>query len=82
MMTSQITSIVGAALILAAYAAHQAGRMGRESRVYHGLNALGGLLLCVVAVQAFQVGFIVLESVWTVISLVALARVSRRAPGA
>ena len=57
----QFASLLGAALILAAYAAHQAGRMSPDSLVYHALNALGGLVLCVVAVDASQSGFIVLE---------------------
>jgi hypothetical protein len=76
----QFASLVGAALILAAYAAHQAGRMSPDSLVYHALNALGGLVLCVVAVDASQAGFIVLEGAWTAISLVALVRTARRGP--
>ena len=76
----QFVSLVGAGLILAAYAAHQAGRMGRESLVYHTLNSVGGLVLCVVAVEAYQVGFIVLEGVWTAISLGAIVRCLRRRP--
>ncbi len=74
-------SLVGAGLILAAYGAHQAGRMGRESFVYHALNAVGGLALCVVALEARQIGFVVLEGVWTAISLVAIGRFLRRRPG-
>jgi len=76
----QFASLLGAALILAAYAAHQAGRMSPDSLVYHALNALGGLVLCVVAVDASQAGFIVLEVAWTAISLVALVRTARRGP--
>jgi hypothetical protein len=77
----QFASLVGAALILIAYAAHQAGRMGRESLLYHSLNALGGILLCVVAVDASQAGFIVLEGVWAAISLAAVVRsLARRRP--
>lgn len=76
----QLASLAGAALILAAYAAHQAGRMDRESLLYHALNALGGLVLCVVAVDARQAGFIVLEGAWTAISLGALVRTARRRP--
>ncbi len=74
---SQIASIVGALLILAAYAAHQAGRLGRESALYHLLNIAGGLILGAVAVQSFQIGFILLEGVWTLISLVALVQMRR-----
>lgn len=76
----QIVSIAGAALILAAYAAHQAGLTGRESTAYHILNVAGGLLLCLVAIETFQIGFIILESVWTAISLVALVRLLSRRP--
>jgi hypothetical protein len=80
-MRLQVASLLGAALILAAYAAHQAGRMGRDSALYHLINALGAALLLVVAVSAGQIGFIILEGVWTAISLVALVRLSIRSPG-
>lgn len=73
-MLLQGVSLLGAFLILLAYAAHQAGRMSRETPVYHVTNALGGGLLLVVAVQARQAGFIVLEGVWTLISVAALFR--------
>ena len=73
-------SLVGAGLILAAYAAHQAGRVGRDSLSYHALNAIGGLILCVVAVEARQIGFVVLEGAWTAISLGAIGRHLRRRP--
>ncbi|HKQ98387.1 MAG TPA: hypothetical protein VJV75_10960 [Candidatus Polarisedimenticolia bacterium] len=76
-MLLQATSLVGALLILLAYAAHQAGRMSRETPVYHVTNALGGGLLLVVALEARQAGFIVLEGVWTLISLAALFRARR-----
>ncbi|MCZ6695539.1 MAG: hypothetical protein O7A63_03265 [Acidobacteria bacterium] len=73
----QLASIVGAALILIAYAAHQSGRMGRDSLRYHIINAAGGGILLVVAIHAVQIGFILLEGVWTLISLAAIVRVSR-----
>jgi len=74
----QFASLLGAGLILAAYAAHQAGRMGRESLLYHVLNAVGGAILFGVAIDASQAGFMILEGVWTVISLAAVARSLRR----
>lgn len=77
----QVASILGAVLILLAYAAHQAGFMGRGSAWYHLLNLVGALVLCVVAVQAFQIGFIVLEVVWAAISLAALVRSFRHPAG-
>ncbi|HEV8701199.1 MAG TPA: hypothetical protein VGV60_08010 [Candidatus Polarisedimenticolia bacterium] len=79
----QVASLLGAALILAAYAAHQAGRLGRESLAYHIVNAVGGAILFGVAVDASQFGFILLEGAWTAISLYAIARsLKRRARGA
>jgi hypothetical protein len=78
----QTASLLGAALILAAYAAHQAGRMDRDSAWYHILNLAGALILCVVALEAFQIGFIVLEGVWAAISLAAFVRTVRRPAGA
>jgi len=74
----QGASILGAFLILVAYAAHQAGALGRDSVAYHLINALGGAVLLVVAVHHVQIGFIILESVWTVISIAALVRTGLR----
>jgi hypothetical protein len=76
----QVASIAGAVLILAAYAAHQAGRMSRANVAYHAINAAGGALLLVAAVATRQIGFIVLEGAWTLISVVALARPAGRSP--
>lgn len=70
----QAASLLGAALILLAYAAHQSGRMGRDSLAYHVVNAAGGAILLFVAVDASQIGFILLEGAWTAISLFAIAR--------
>ena len=81
-MLLQATSLAGAFLILFAYAAHQAGKMSRATPLYHVTNALGGGLLLVVAVAARQAGFIVLEGVWTLISLAALVRGRRSEGGA
>jgi uncharacterized membrane protein len=74
----QAVSIAGALLILAAYAAHQAGRMSRDTAAYHAINAVGGALLLLVAWAAWQIGFILLEGAWMILSLLALARVRGR----
>jgi len=74
----QLASIVGAVLILVAYAAHQAGRMSRDTALYNLVNAAGGALLLWVALVARQAGFIILEGVWTAISLAGLVRIWRR----
>jgi hypothetical protein len=64
-------------LILIAYAGHQMGWMDPHSVAYNVLNAIGSAILCYIAVHPFQIGFIVLESVWTLISIYALLRPRR-----
>ena len=46
----------------------------RSPSHYNILNATGSAILWWIAIHPFQVGFVVLEGVWTIISLWALAR--------
>jgi hypothetical protein len=71
---AQAVSLVGAAMILAAFAAQQAGKLSGEDRTYLVLNFLGALILTWFAVEAKNAGLIVLEGAWAVISLVSLAK--------
>jgi len=73
-LTRQLISFVGALLILIAYGGHQMGWMNARRPIYNILNAIGSVILCCIAIHPFQVGFVVLEGVWTIISLWALAR--------
>jgi hypothetical protein len=73
-MTRQLISFAGALLILIAYAGHQMGWINARRPAYNLLNAAGSAILFWIALHPFQVGFIVLEGVWTVISLWALTR--------
>lgn len=65
----QLVSLAGAALILAAYVALQRGWLPRESRAYNALNLVGSLLLTYAAVRNWNLGFIILEGSWAVLSL-------------
>jgi hypothetical protein len=76
-MLFQIVSLVGAILILSAFAAQQLGRLAAETRTYQMLNLIGGFFLFVAATAARQYGFILLEGTWTVASAYGLWRVSR-----
>src|ERR1700730_11508760 len=71
-LARQLASFVGALLILVAYGGHQMGWMNSRSTLYNILNAIGSGILGYIALHPFQIGFIVLESVWTLISLYAL----------
>ena len=77
-MIGQIVSLLGAAMILAAFGAQQAGRLQPEAPAYLVLNLLGSLILTYFAVEARSLGLIALEGSWAAISLVSLARSSKR----
>jgi len=64
----QLIQIVGALLILAAFAAVQFDRMRPDSRLYLALNLVGSAILAVLAVIAEQWGFVLLETVWAIVS--------------
>jgi hypothetical protein len=70
----QIASFAGALLILVAYAGQQLGWMSSRKAAYNLLNAVGSAILAYIAFRPFQVGFVVLEVTWALISLYALAR--------
>ena len=73
-LTRQLISFVGALLILIAYAGYQMGWINARRPPYNILNAAGSMILWWIAMHPFQVGFVVLEGVWTVISFWALAK--------
>ena len=73
-LAKQMASFVGALLILVAYVGHQMGWMNSRSAKYNILNAVGSAILWYIAIHPFQIGFVVLEGVWTVISIYALLR--------
>jgi uncharacterized membrane protein len=65
----QVISMIGALLILVAYAGSHAGRMDRRSLSYNALNLVGSVLLAWVAIIGRQAGFIVMESAWALLSI-------------
>ncbi len=73
----QVIQIVGALLILAAFAAVQFDRMRPDSRLYLALNLIGSLVLAVLAWAESQWGFLLLEGVWAIVSAWGLATALR-----
>jgi hypothetical protein len=74
----QAIQVVGAMLILVAFTAVQLERMRPDSRLYLGLNLVGSVVLAVLAFLGSQWGFVLLESVWAVVSAWGLAAALRQ----
>ena len=77
-LARQLASFVGALLILVAYAGHQMNWMNPRKAAYNILNAVGSAILGYIAFRPFQVGFVVLEVTWVLISMYALFRPERQ----
>jgi NADH:ubiquinone oxidoreductase subunit 6 (subunit J) len=76
-MVFQIVSLVGAVLILFAFAAQQLRRLDAATMTYQSLNFAGGACLWIAAVAARQYGFILLEGTWTIMSAYGVWRMAR-----
>ncbi len=76
----QVVSVVGALAVLGAYAANQLGRVGLENLPYQVANLVGSAILTVIAVVEVQLGFILLEGVWALVSLRSVVKILRGDP--
>ena len=73
----QLVQVAGSLLILAGFAAAQAGRMSIDSTLYLVLNFVGSAILAVLAWIDQQWGFLLLEGVWAIVSLWSLVQLMR-----
>lgn len=76
----QAISVVGSLLILAAYAANQFRWVDSTRISYTLLNLVGSAVLTVIAIIESQWGFLLLEGVWAIVSLIALVQLLRDPP--
>jgi hypothetical protein len=73
----QIVSILGALAILGAYVANQLGRIGPSRLSYTVANFVGAAILTAVAVADRQIGSVLLQGAWTLVSLVGMVAILR-----
>lgn len=72
-----VLQIVGAILILIGFVAAQRGAMSPQSVIYLVLNLVGSLLLAALALIDSDWGFLLLETVWALVSAGALVEIAR-----
>jgi hypothetical protein len=81
-MLEQLLQLVGAILVLAGFTLAQVRVLDPQSLAYLLLNAVGAAILATLALIGEQWGFLLLEGVWTIVSVAGLvARWASRAPG-
>jgi hypothetical protein len=72
--TQQLIQVVGAILILVAYVLAQFKYLSQHSAAYLLANLIGSIVLAVLAYIDSQWGFLLLESVWALVSGINLVR--------
>lgn len=74
----QMISLLGAITLLAAFALQQMGRLQPDAKAYLWANLLGSATLAAVAWVERQWGFLLMESVWALVSAGGLWKTLRR----
>lgn len=77
-MLTQVLSLLGAAMILGAYAAGHHGGLRPDGLAAGLLNLVGGSLVAASAVRPWNAGVFVLEATWAAVSLGVVVRALRR----
>jgi len=63
---------IGVSLLLIAFGLNLLKKINQSGLVYILLNCIGALLACIASIMIHYIPFIILEAVWTVVSLIAM----------
>jgi hypothetical protein len=74
----QVIQIIGALMVLSAYAAAQTGRWSTDDPVYLWLNLIGSAILATLAAISSNWGFLLLEGVWAIVTAESLLKRRRK----
>jgi hypothetical protein len=72
--TSDWIGFTGVAILLVAYLLNLLGRLSKDGWLYIVLNIVGAGLSCLASVLIHYMPFVLLEAVWTLVSVGALVR--------
>lgn len=76
----QAIQLIGAVIVLAGFIGNQRYGLSSDSVWFVLANAVGTTILAVVAGVNGDLGFLLLEGVWAIVSFASLARILRAAP--
>jgi hypothetical protein len=75
---SNIIGSVGVLVLLIAFVLNLLNKISRESIIYILMNIIGAGLACYASYLIQYIPFIILEGVWTLVSVIALLRYYKR----
>ena len=69
---SDIIGSIGVSVLLLAFVLNLLNKISKDSLIYILMNCIGGGLACLASYLIHYIPFIILEAVWTFVSLIAL----------
>ena len=76
---ADITGSVGVFILLLAFVLNLLNKLSRDSISYIVMNIIGAALACYASYLINYIPFIILEGVWTIVSVIALVRYEKKA---
>jgi energy-converting hydrogenase Eha subunit E len=70
------TGTIGVSLIFIGFFLNLTNKISKDGYLYIVLNLLGGAIACYASILLNYMPFIILEGVWTLVSLISLIRLS------